>query len=486
LTNLSGIPYTTFFGPNVRDAFVATNHLDYGHFVFTDDLEDPFGRIPVSLKRAIDCNLLRESAMATGAFPLGLAARPVSRMLQYIKSNPFINLNFPEFNQGSLSDPYKTINVDGGVLNNEPFDRAEDIFKKAYGLDPTSEPSAGSKHYNSFRYSILMIDPFPSTDFSEQKLDIVDIENILSITKSFTKNSELIKSVTDTLKELIVNNRILNPEQIQLLASLIEKEVSDPQQLNEFKQDLFKLNAQQQAEPTLKNLLGILLRTVRNQLLFKKEDIGQAFDSNDYSRFMIVPKRYSNNGLLSISGSKAIACGSFGGFGGFVSKEFRNHDFFLGRMNCKRFLQKHFGVPLSALESNPIFKNRYSPEAIEAFKYADKERLDATGQPLEMVPIIPLINVKIKKTLNEKELPWPYLPEQTIYDLRDAFKQRSRAVLNGLFTPKKWWWKPLVGVGVWVFDGKVADTIIETIIDDFREHRLLEPTNDISKDLGDA
>ena len=38
----------------------------------------------------------------------------------------------------------------------------------------------------------------------------------------------------------------------------------------------------------------------------------------------------------------AIACGSLGGFGGFLSKAFRHHDFMLGRRNCQKFLLAPF------------------------------------------------------------------------------------------------------------------------------------------------
>lgn len=484
LTNLSGIRYSTFFGPDVRDAFVGTNHLDYGHFVFSDSLDDTTGRIPVSLKNKDDCTLLRQTAMATGAFPLGLSARSVSRKLQFIRNNPYINLDHPAFTQSDITDPYDTINVDGGVLNNEPFDRAEEIFNRKFGLKDQSTRTHTLKDPDHFRCSILMIDPFPSTDYSEQKLDVSQINDIMALVNTATNEASVRMTINETLKEFEVNNGRLSPEQRQQLIAILKANVSSQARILSFEQGLVALNRETKSKPNVKSLAGLLFRATRNQLLFKKEDISQAFDKEDYSRFMIVPKQQSirANGLTKISGSKAIACGSFGGFGGFVSRKFREHDFFLGRMNCKRFLQKHFGIPVTALEVNPIFNGAYTPEALLAFAYEDSERKDSENRPLKMVPIIPLVDVQFQAAPPEEPLPWPYLPESDLYALRNRFKQRSRAVLNGLFKPKSKLWKPLVGLGVWAFDGKVADTILESIIDDFREYRLLEATDDVSRD----
>ena len=47
----------------------------------------------------------------------------------------------------------------------------------------------------------------------------------------------------------------------------------------------------------------------------------------------------------------ALACGSLGGFSGFLHESFRRHDYLLGRRNAQAFLRWHFALP----ETNPLF-----------------------------------------------------------------------------------------------------------------------------------
>ena len=48
-----------------------------------------------------------------------------------------------------------------------------------------------------------------------------------------------------------------------------------------------------------------------------------------------------------------IASGLLGGFGGFVARAFRDHDFQLGRRNGQRFLQTTFALPAD----NPVINS---------------------------------------------------------------------------------------------------------------------------------
>jgi hypothetical protein len=63
----------------------------------------------------------------------------------------------------------------------------------------------------------------------------------------------------------------------------------------------------------------------------------------------------------------AIASGLLGGFGGFVARSFRDHDFQLGRRNCQWFLRSSFALP----EANPIIKS-WLPSV-------DRKRFEAHG-----------------------------------------------------------------------------------------------------------
>ncbi len=112
----------------------------------------------------------------------------------------------------------------------------------------------------------------------------------------------------------------------------------------------------------LSTVIGNTINALKRQVKVKPTTIKEALDNNNASQFLIAPVRYLNSNNKSkktkIEGSKALACGALGGFGGFIEKEFRIHDFFLGRANCERFLREHFTLPED--HSNEIFKEGYA------------------------------------------------------------------------------------------------------------------------------
>ena len=88
-----------------------------------------------------------------------------------------------------------------------------------------------------------------------------------------------------------------------------------------------------------------LLPTLIDQARFKPDELGPALNEQVYSRFVIVP-------CSEVKGRKlALACGSLGGFSGFLHESFRRHDYLLGRRNAQAFLRWHFALP----ETNPLF-----------------------------------------------------------------------------------------------------------------------------------
>ena len=85
-----------------------------------------------------------------------------------------------------------------------------------------------------------------------------------------------------------------------------------------------------------------LLPALIDQARFKPSEIVLAADSTHGSRYLIGPSRVTPDGKEQRYG---IASGLLGGFGGFVARSFRDHDFQLGRRNCQRFLQETFALP---------------------------------------------------------------------------------------------------------------------------------------------
>ena len=173
-----------------------------------------------------------------------------------------------------------------------------------------------------------------------------------------------------------------------------------------------------------RNVLPSILSAMRGQLMMKDEQIKRAYLSDDYTRFLIMPVRYNDKGLLE---KYTIACGSLGGFGGFFSKDFRKHDFFLGRRNCQQFLHRHFTVPL--LANNPILTFGYDGINVDA---------DANGKVY--LPIVPDIRVtgndtdgyKVVKPDEEAIFPYPKIKLSYLLNLKNPIEKRIQCILNNI------------------------------------------------------
>lgn len=122
-----------------------------------------------------------------------------------------------------------------------------------------------------------------------------------------------------------------------------------------------------------------LLPALIDQARFKPSEIILAADPKHASRYLIGPSRVIDdgtpNGKEQLYG---IASGLLGGFGGFVARSFRDHDFQLGRRNCQRFLQDAFALPPeneiikgwiagAGARSHPAFKAIPSHEMPDAY-----------------------------------------------------------------------------------------------------------------------
>jgi hypothetical protein len=176
----------------------------------------------------------------------------------------------------------------------------------------------------------------------------------------------------------------------------------------------------------LPDLAKKILKVLMNQPLFKTEDIELAQEDDVFSRFLIIPTRHDNYA------AKPIACGTLGGFGGFFKKSFREHDFRLGRYNCRRFLLYHFGLPEEVAETNPVFKGCWTEEAKQKWRYYDQFR----GK--WMLPFIPILdlneddNIDSAKDKNLAKIPYPDYSEKELKALRPLIWKRVFTVMKNL------------------------------------------------------
>jgi signal transduction histidine kinase len=96
--------------------------------------------VPFQPDSASDIKLLLDCAKATGAFPLGLAARPLNNIpLAYIKSMVFRMFGLQ--NQPKMAQSIEiTVDDDGPGI---PPEKREEVFKPFSRLDPSRNTKTG-------------------------------------------------------------------------------------------------------------------------------------------------------------------------------------------------------------------------------------------------------------------------------------------------------------------------------------------------------
>jgi hypothetical protein len=400
LSNIQGMDYSVAFkslqGDNKnRKRHLITIHNDYACFQLVKDESDYMGKgwMPLNFSKGLNVKQAAVAAMATGAFPVGLKARVLEREGKFLNDNKwFADITQKAFRPFRLTEPISTTNIDGGMINNEPFEKVQDVLIDLTGQSDPNE----YRDYNRFKGTVLMIDPFPS--------EVDDIK----------------------------------------LAMKYNKEKQNPNLL-----------------PVVGGTLGALIGQAR----VKPSILIDAWESDNAAQFLIAPVRYE--GMKPIDGSKAIACGALDGFGGFISKEFRIHDYFLGRANCERFLRHHFTVPCD--NTNPIFKEGYKNISEEAIK-----KFTAGDGSLQIIPIF-------TDEKNEPYLPtfsngthWPTVSEKFIRSYKGKLNARVQAIIMNM-AKVKGLDKLLLWVGAQVvLNRKISSAVLNTILNSLDKHKLLK------------
>ncbi|MCC6727519.1 MAG: hypothetical protein IT258_23645 [Saprospiraceae bacterium] len=250
-------------------------HKGVGQFAFVNGQPKPDEDYVLQIDPTVKEHrkMLIEVAKATGAFPVGLKHRvlemPDGKYVQAQVRRLFGMERQDRFNVAVDADkPFRFVAVDGGAINNEPIGEVDNILEDLFDQD-CKNGIANEYHKN---FGIIMIDPFPDFDTTEE---VEEKESLTTIP--------------------------------------------------------FKL-------------FGAL----RSQAMLKEGDIRRGFRGVDYTRGLVFPSK--KNAKTGEPKKFAIACASLDGFGGFLSREFRHHDFLLGRRNCQSFIRKFFTVP----ETSPV------------------------------------------------------------------------------------------------------------------------------------
>lgn len=322
-TNLQGIPYEVGFIAGTHDArhtHAMSQHSIVRHFrvsgLGTQPHRSPWLEawkdrgIPLALAagQTIDFDApgtpwarFKSAALATGAFPVGLAARVIDADASDFgtagddgeihggawpvnlkpglapDTRPKPKLLLENGEDAGPGHPIHYVAVDGGVANNEPFEFARYTLRGLCESDAEIQPGdkfleSNPRDPETADRAVLMIDPFPEGP-------------------TFTA---------------------LDREAARLLAGVV---------------------------PAATKLIPALI----NQARFKPGELIEATDKRVFSRYLLSPSRRErgDDGPAKL-GAAAIASGSFGGFGGFFDRAFRAHDYMLGQRNAQSFLKRYF------------------------------------------------------------------------------------------------------------------------------------------------
>jgi len=194
-------------------------------------------------------------------------------------------------------------------------------------------------------------------------------------------------------------------------------------------------------------IASVFLTTLRHQVRFKLDSLLQAADPNDGSRFLIAPHRTPPGS--TDDEPFPIAGGALGGFGGFVHRSYRDHDFQLGRRNCQKFLRDVFVLPAT----NPIFGM-------------------AEGASDALTPIIPLVG----DAAAEVPYPdWPSITEQDLDVLVKRIGHRAKALRSNLSANlgKSLFGRAAISIGLCLAQRAYLPQIKRKIAADLKKRSLL-------------
>jgi hypothetical protein len=161
VSNLRGVVYSFDMQGSAPDAYAMTNHGDYIAFDVTPGGTGPTVFDPLKLDEVPQS--FKAACLATGAFPVGLAPRKLSRIFgDYTADRRVIyrdtSCTVHSVPPAKLEDPaaaYDFVAVDGGMIDNEPFELARRTLSGGAGIANVQDGDKALK-------AVLLIDPFPT------------------------------------------------------------------------------------------------------------------------------------------------------------------------------------------------------------------------------------------------------------------------------------------------------------------------------------
>lgn len=384
--NLRGIPYSVKVGAAASPEYGMMAHADRAHYLLQGVGATPFDSVwakqdfadvryvpggetatpPPGLAGSTPEALWKqengaypnelaflEDTLASGAYPVGLAARSLNHDLLSYEQRAWAFPQMlgryadikPDWGYAKPASRYVHAAVDGGSLNNDPIE----YMRYTLATDP-DRLAADDSHRSKVDSIVVMISPFPdkpkmgALDHGKARLDLAAV-------------------VSGAISMFVQQSR------------------------------------------------------------FKIEEILRALDTRRADLWRISPSREEKAGQPA---AYAIACGLFGGFGGFLDVEFRRHDYELGRRNCQALLKFWFGLP----KENPNI------DAIEGMALPSRP-----GETETLYPIIPLFGTAAQEV---KTRDWPAISERDYWAFVEAAGVRGEKLADygfkvaGVPSPAVW------------------------------------------------
>lgn len=236
------------------------------------------------------------------------------------------------------------------------------------------------------------------------------------------------------------------------------------------------LKTAQPQPPDMVSSVVSLLPILRAHAQFKPSEVLQALDGERHSWCLIAPDR-ENKGR----GESDLASNGLAGFAGFLSEQFRMHDFQLGRINCQKFFRDHLFVHVD----NPLVKPwvermRDDPHALDPYR-PKLSGPDGQFRPSpEHLQVIPLME-RVRQRISPR--PWPKLRRRNdVTSLIPLISRRTEAVVPGTvrgllsrlgITDRRLIGRIIRSVASDVITDKVTEAVINAIEQDLAARGLL-------------
>ena len=212
LTNLRGAPYSfPLFGTDTDETYGMLNHGDYFDFAvgrttaLAPEAEPGATPLDVTNLAQKEWDVYRTSALATGAFPVGLAPRIIARSdTAFYRAAQTFGYEDPlthEFRSVAPDvafnkvAPYSFVSVDGGVIDNAPLELARRYLSGSGAAHNARGGAAADK-------AVLLIAPFPNFAATPPADD-----------------NDLLSSVLQRLLATLIDQARFKPEELQLAAN---------------------------------------------------------------------------------------------------------------------------------------------------------------------------------------------------------------------------------------------------------------------------